>query len=252
MESTPRIMVVEDEPIISHNITRHLEYLEYRISGVASSADQAQEIITTSGADVVLMDIHLDGAVDGISLASIIQEEYDIPVVYLSGLMDDETLERAKITHPFGYVAKPFTRRELQIAIEIALYKHRVENQLRAQADQIKELLAAMNQGFCLINPEGIILEANIALWTILGIETPRSSVKLLDYIHADDQKEVFASGPSIPKIIRIVPNTSPSHSGNKTSNSDVIKVIMVRNPLNDAYSFQGCFLSLTPIPQEQ
>jgi len=251
MESTPRIMVVEDEPIISHNITRHLEYLGYRISGVASSADQAQVIIAQSGADVVLMDIHLDGAVDGISLASIIQEEFDIPVVYLSGLMDDETLERAKITHPFGYVAKPFTRRELQIAIEIALYKHRVENQLRTQADQIRELLAVMNQGFCVINKDGIILEANKALWEILGLETSRTSVKLLDYIHPDDQKDIFVTGPSEPKIIRVVPKRTSNQPETKTIISDVLKVILVRNPLNDAYSFQGCFLSLTPIPQE-
>ena len=251
MEYAPRLLVVEDEPIISHNITRHLEYLGYRIAGVASSAAQAQAIIGESGADVVLMDIHLDGEVDGISLATIIQEEYSIPVVYLSGLMDDDTLERAKITHPFGYVSKPFTRRELQIAIEIALYKHKVEHQLRAQANQIRELLAVMNQGFCLINTEGVILEANKALWDILGLVEPTRQVRLVDYIHNEDQEEVICDGTSVPKIIRVVPNQVYGDTTEENQNSEPVRVILVRNPINDGYAFQGCFLSLTPIPEE-
>jgi CheY-like chemotaxis protein len=251
MEYTPRLLVVEDEPIISHNITRHLEYLGYRIIGVASSAQEAQDIISESGADVVLMDIHLDGEVDGITLATIIQEEYSIPVVYLSGLMDDDTLERAKITHPFGYVSKPFTRRELQIAIEIALYKHKVEHQLRTQANQIRELLSVMNQGFCLINTEGIILEANRALWDILGLVEPKEQVKLVDFIYQEDQEEVFSTTASVPRIIRIVTSKGFPRKTQGPETPEPVRVILVRNPINDGYSFQGCFLSLTPIPEE-
>ena len=79
--------------------------------------------------DLVLMDIMLEGDMDGVEAAGQIHERFRIPVVYLTAYADDDTLRRAKITEPFGYLLKPFNESELHTTIEIALYKHRVDEE---------------------------------------------------------------------------------------------------------------------------
>ncbi len=126
------ILIVEDENIFAMNLERKLERLGYSISGVACSADSAVQLANEKQPQLVLMDIALKGGQDGIDAAHKIQS-LDIPVVFLSALSDDGTINRAKETDPFGYLVKPLEERSLRITIEIALYKHRVEHQLKEE-----------------------------------------------------------------------------------------------------------------------
>ncbi len=122
-----KILVVEDEIISVMDITQSLKDLGYDTVGVASSGREAIEKAAYMAPDLVLMDIKLKGSMDGVDAAKRIQARFDIPVIYLTAHSDNETLQRAKISEPHGYILKPFTEQELRVAIEMALYRHKAE-----------------------------------------------------------------------------------------------------------------------------
>jgi len=127
-----RILVVEDERIIALNLKENLEALGYGVVGIVASGEKA---VTQAGElhpDLVLMDIWLQGDMDGIGAAQQIWDEWQIPVIYLTGHSDKITLERAKVTAPFGYILKPVNERQLSVAIEIALQRYEREQFLSA------------------------------------------------------------------------------------------------------------------------
>jgi putative two-component system response regulator len=126
-----RIMIVEDEEIVADDIRASLEKMGYAVCAMASTGEEAVKKATETHPDLVLSDIMLEGAVDGITAAEQIRTQVNIPVIYLTAYADNDTMERAKITEPYGYIIKPFQDRELQIAIEIALYKKRAEEKIK-------------------------------------------------------------------------------------------------------------------------
>lgn len=140
----PRILVAEDERIVALDIRDRLQHLGYTVAAIASSGEGAIERIAELHPDVVLMDIKMPGALDGIEAAAQIREQFEIPVVFVTAYADETTLERAKITGPFGYVLKPFEDRDLQVAVEFALYRHKMEQELK---QRVREL-TALNKMF--------------------------------------------------------------------------------------------------------
>ncbi len=126
----PTILVVEDEGIVALELQNRLDSMGYQVVGLAASGEVAIEKAITLQPDLVLMDIRLKGNLDGISAAEQIRRSLDIPIIFLTAYADQHTLQRAKVSAPYGYVLKPFEERELQIAVEIALYKHRTEAEL--------------------------------------------------------------------------------------------------------------------------
>ncbi len=135
-----RILIVEDESLVAKDLTLRLEGLGYDVVGIAHSGEDALIIIEEKMPELILMDIMLRGDIDGIETAALVSERFDIPVIYLTAYSDDETIERAKITGPFGYILKPFEERELRTNIEIALYKHRTDKELKAARTEIRVL----------------------------------------------------------------------------------------------------------------
>jgi len=121
------ILIVEDEGIVAIDIRNTLERLGYGVGSVVSYGEEAVTRAAETMPDLVLMDIMLKGHMDGIEAADLIRQRLDIPVVYLTAHADKSTLERARVTEPFGYVMKPFQERELYTTIEMALYKHSME-----------------------------------------------------------------------------------------------------------------------------
>ncbi len=140
-----RILVVEDESIVAKDIQTTLQTLGYSVPDVVSSGEAAIDRAAASDLDLVLMDIVLKGEMDGIEAAERIYGHFNIPVVYLTAYADDHTLQRAKTTTPFGYILKPFEERELQTAIEIALYRHKMENRLKRTEAELRHQLAIEN-----------------------------------------------------------------------------------------------------------
>lgn len=119
-----KIMIVEDENIVAMGIKSKLESLGYSVPCTASSAEDAIRKADLFYPDLVLMDILLKGEGDGIVAGDYIRKNFDIPVIYLTAYTDEETLERAKLTHPAGYISKPFKLEDIHTNIEIALHKN--------------------------------------------------------------------------------------------------------------------------------
>lgn len=134
------IFIVEDENIVALDIRQCLERLGYRVLGTAGSGERAIEAVTELKPDLVLMDIRLRGEMDGIEAAEAIRTALHLPVVYLTAYADTKTLTRAKVTEPYGYVLKPFEERELHTVIEMALYKHQIEERLRISEERYRDL----------------------------------------------------------------------------------------------------------------
>ena len=124
------IMVVEDERIIADDIARQLTNMGYNVVATAYSGEEAVEKARELHPDLVLMDIVLAGKIDGIQAAKKIKAIVDIPVVYLTAYADKKTLGRAKLTGPSGYVLKPVEKRQLNVAIELALHRHNADSSL--------------------------------------------------------------------------------------------------------------------------
>ncbi|MEO5358117.1 MAG: PAS domain S-box protein [Nitrospirae bacterium YQR-1] len=156
-----RILVVEDETIIAKDIKRSLELLGYEVTGAVPSGAEAISSLNRSGADLVLMDIMLQGELDGIETADIIKLRFDIPVVYLTAYADEEMLERAKITEPFGYMLKPFEDRELRTTIEMALYKHKLQTRLKESEQWLSTVLMSIGDAIIATDREGCIVFMN-------------------------------------------------------------------------------------------
>jgi signal transduction histidine kinase len=133
-----KVLIVEDERIVALDLQYQLRRLGYTVSDVASSGEEALRRTEKTRPDVVLMDIRLGGTLDGVETAEILRDQFDVPVVFLTAYADDRTLQRAKASEPFGYLLKPFEERELQIAIELALYRHSMEQQLREYAAELE------------------------------------------------------------------------------------------------------------------
>jgi two-component system cell cycle sensor histidine kinase/response regulator CckA len=133
-----QILVVEDEGIVALNIQSGLESLGYDVPVVVDSGEEAVEEAERTRPDLVLMDIMLAGELDGVEAAEQIRERFNIPVIYLTAYADEDTLRRARIAEPFGYLLKPFEERELHTTIEIALYRHKAEESLRRAHDELE------------------------------------------------------------------------------------------------------------------
>ncbi len=132
-----RILVVEDEPIVAEDIASRLTRMGYEVVGVIESGEAAIALAEATLPSLVLMDIILEGELDGIDAAEWLRTNLEIPVVYLTANADESTLQRAKATIPFGYILKPFKERELQATIEIAISRHQAEQEVRrALAEQ--------------------------------------------------------------------------------------------------------------------
>jgi signal transduction histidine kinase len=138
MKQAPaKVLVVEDENIVALDLRASLARLGYEVTDAVATGERALESANRKRPDLVLMDVRLRGEMDGIDAAARLRP-LDIPVIYLTAFSDDPTLRRAKLTDPLGYLLKPFDERELHIAIEMAIHRHRAQKEheqlLREQA----------------------------------------------------------------------------------------------------------------------
>ncbi len=144
MASQARILIVEDEAIVALDLELQLKRLGYRVLGSAASAEEAIRMTAEHLPDLVLMDIRLQGELDGIAAAEIVRREHARPVIFLTAHADDATLQRARLSEPFGYLLKPFEERELLTAIEMGLYKHSAETRLRRDERRFATTLSSI------------------------------------------------------------------------------------------------------------
>jgi CheY-like chemotaxis protein len=156
-----KIMIVEDEYLVAMSAKTMLNRLGYTVTAVVKSGEKAIEQAAETHPDLVLMDIILKGARDGIEAAGQIKSCFDIPVVYLTAHSEGAVLQRAKITEPYGYIIKPFDERTLNTTIEIALYKHEIDNALHESEEKYRSLSESLPDVVFEIDEEGKVTYTN-------------------------------------------------------------------------------------------
>src|SRR6476661_2278307 len=194
-----QILVVEDEVIVAQDIAGRLTKLGYAVTATVSSGEEAIQKAIENPPDLVLMDIVLKGDMDGVTAAEKIRTNRNVPTVFLTAYADDQTLQRAKLTDPFGYIIKPFQQNDLRVAIEIALHRHEIETKMReslkaaeAVRESVEEKSHRQNQYISMAahelrNPlNAILISAELLDRTRSSDE---SQVRTLRLVHSATQK---------------------------------------------------------------
>ncbi|WP_404786260.1 EAL domain-containing protein [Altericista sp. CCNU0014] len=189
------ILIVEDENIVARDLQYALEDLGYAVPAIAKTGSLAIQKASELQPDLILMDIRLLGEMDGIAAAQAILERLDVPIVYLTAHSDDNTLTRSKLTHPYGYLIKPFEERELRAVVEVALYKHEMEQRLKENAQWLSTVLNSIGDGVLTTDVEGCITMLNPVAENITGWSCQealgRPSTDVFKLIHETSRKTV-------------------------------------------------------------
>ena len=156
-----RILVVEDELLAVQIITRELEFLGYEVAGVLTSGEEAVAQAAGLGPDLILMDIVLDGKIDGIEAAEQITGSHGIPVVFITAYGEDSLFDRAKLTKPFGYLMKPVEATQLHHSIEMALYKHALDERLRESENRYRTIFETTGGATMVVDGDTVIRMVN-------------------------------------------------------------------------------------------
>jgi len=178
-----RILIVEDENLVARDLYNMVRTMGYEVTTVAQNGDEVLKSIQEKRPDLALMDIVLKGNMDGISIASVLWEEHGIPVVYITSFADDLTFERAKLTEPFGYLIKPFEERELELTIETALYKAKMQLLLKEKEQWLSTILRSIDDGIVVINSEGRISFINRMAQSMTGWEEKEALGQALGHV---------------------------------------------------------------------
>jgi len=144
------ILVVEDESIVAKDIQNSLKKLGYSVPSVENSGEDAIDAAGQYRPDLILMDIMLKGEISGIEAAEQIKNRYQIPVIFLTAYADESTLNKAKVTEPYGYIIKPFKAIDLHTSIEMALYKHGKEQEVRKERDLYSSIVLDKSADDCI------------------------------------------------------------------------------------------------------
>jgi PAS domain S-box-containing protein len=209
MDSNPaaKILVVEDENIVAKDIQNTLKGLGYTVTAVVASGEEAIQKAGETQPDLVLMDIMLKGYQDGVEAARQIFARYNIPVVYLTAYTDETTLQRAKITEPYGYILKPFEERELHIAIEMAIYKHKMAKKLKEREQWLATILRSINDAVIVTDDKSLVTFMNPVAETLTG------------------WKQRDALGKDLAEVFKIVPaeNRTAAESARRLASRDAV-----------------------------
>jgi two-component system, cell cycle sensor histidine kinase and response regulator CckA len=163
------ILVVEDEGIVGLDIQRRLNNMGYQVPEVIATGSAAIQRALELRPHLVLMDIRLKGEMDGITAAEQIRLLLDIPVIFLTAYADEDTLRRARVTEPHGYVLKPFEERELHIAIDMALYKHQMDRRLKESERWLATTISSISEAIITTDEHGTVTLLNPAASALTG-----------------------------------------------------------------------------------
>lgn len=183
-------MVVEDERIVAFNLQQGLSNLGYEVPAVAATGSEALRKAREIEPDLVLMDIHLQGDIDGIEIASRLNAERPMPVVYLTAYSDDVTLDRARATQPYGYLIKPFSERELHATIQMALARREAESALRESEERLSLALDAARMGMLEMDETSQVVHLSNDTAELLGVEADDGSVTLEELLACVDEAD--------------------------------------------------------------
>jgi two-component system cell cycle sensor histidine kinase/response regulator CckA len=201
-----RVLVVEDEGLIAHDIATRLEALGHQVVAQVGTAQEAIE--HAAQADLVLMDIRLDGRSDGVEAAAAIRDRYHVPVIFLTANADRATIDRAKVAEPFGYIVKPLAPAALASSIEIAIYKHGVERELAGREARLRTIVASVADAVVVTDEHARVLLMNHAAERLTGSVQPSAKGLPIENVVrlTDEHAGAEASDPVTLAILRDAP----------------------------------------------
>lgn len=210
-----RILVVEDESVAVWYLQEALEKLGHQVVGCAMSGEEALQEAKQTQPDLVLMDIRLQGEMDGIAAAQQINLCLDIPVVFLTAYADDSTLTRAIATNPYGYLVKPFQEREVHTTIEIALRRHRLDKRSEETKQWFVNTFDSIGDAAIATNRDGDIIYMNPAAESLTGWlqqeAVGQAATTVLKLIDARTRQEIH--NPVIQAIQEDAPVSLPENT---------------------------------------
>jgi PAS domain S-box-containing protein len=192
-----RILVVEDDSIISMDIQNTLQKLGHELAGTAVLGEEAVEKASDLRPELVLMDIELAGELDGVEAAAHIRERLQIPVIFLTAYSEDTTLQRAKTTEPYGYLVKPLVERDLRIGIEMALHKHQAERRMAERERWFTDTLTSIGEAVIATDPQGQVRFMNSLAESITGWRRDEAIAQHLDNVLVLSEKGAPGHGSS-------------------------------------------------------
>jgi PAS domain S-box-containing protein len=233
-----RILIVEDEALLALSVQRLLNRLGYDAFGVAASGDEAVETARRERPDLIMMDIHLRGEMDGIQVAERIRDFLDVPIVYTTAFSDEETVERAKKTEPSAFLLKPYDTRDLQVTIEISYHRYRAERRIRENEQRISTILRCIDDSVVTTDNSGAVTFMNPNAERLTGWKGGEAAGKRVD--------EVLPLSPETSAQARL-PAGTPAENGDQDDrfrgfrvlenrNGDVIPVECVVTPLTEEW----------------
>lgn len=188
MKEKTRLLIVEDERIVAMDLRQRLQRFNYEVVDLASSGASAIEAVETHRPDLILMDIRIQGEMDGIQTADFIRKKYNVPHIFLTAHRDDDTINRAKHTEPDGYLLKPFNDREIQTTIEMALYKHEMRDKLLLSELKFRSLIQNSSDVVTVVDFDGNFDFASPSVKMVLGYEPDVLQGKNLSlFVHEAD-----------------------------------------------------------------
>ena len=186
-----QILVVEDEAIVAEDIRKILQSYEYEVPEAISTGEAAIKSIRKTHPDLILLDITLKNKISGIDVAKHIFD-LNIPVIYLTAYSDKDIIEKAKATGPFGYLIKPFRERELIVTIQMAFFKHKMEQKLIESEAKFRTLVETTDEGICMFDIEDYFTFVNEAGAKIFGgVISDFEDTNLSDYLNKYNMEKV-------------------------------------------------------------
>jgi len=182
--SAPRVLIVEDETVVALSIKTKLSTLGYEVSGIEVTGEDAVAHVLERSPDVVLMDIRLEGDMDGVQAAEKIREISDVPVIYLTAYTDENTLARAKGTTPYGYIIKPMEDRELRTGIEMALSRHELEARERENRQWLEAIMKSIGEAIIAVDGDEKIKFMNPLAQRITGVSQDQALGRDLEEVY--------------------------------------------------------------------
>ena len=202
--SDKKILVVEDEGIVAKDIQNRLRHLGYKVPAIAFSGEEAVAKAKKLKPDLVLMDIMLNGEMDGIEAAAKIRSQMNVPIIYLTAYSDESTLNRAKTTDPYNYILKPFNDDDLRIGIDLAFAKHKSEKVLHDREQWIRTILQSINSGVIATDTKGYIIFMNHIAEHLTGWRQKEAQGKsVVDVFVLDETDHIGSISDHIVKVLR-------------------------------------------------
>ena len=164
-----RILIVENEGLVGCDMAASLGKLGYLVTGICASGEEALEHFDEMQPDLVLLDVHLAGEIDGIETARRLQTRSSVAILYVTACADLETVTRARETHPQGYLLKPFSHDELRLAVEVAAQRHLEEKERRRREHSFFEAFQSLADGVIAVDLAGGVIFMNPAAARVTG-----------------------------------------------------------------------------------